>query len=205
MVRGGNFLGLVVDFEQRWIGEPHELELALAGEPELFADVQTNRAQAGVGHLGFVGHEQEQVSGLRARDAIHFYARFVGEALGERCLPGAAILHARKGNALDAERLGEFGEAVEHGARKFLGAVGGGDAQAFDDAAAGDCAVEHAETRSAGRLGHVAQHEVEAQVGFIDAVLIHRFGERHATQGQLHFDAEHFAPQLGDEALHDGL
>src|SRR5262249_55239058 len=80
MVRGGDLA--VLDLEQRRIGEPHELPLALADEAELLADVvDADRAERRVCDLRLVGDEDQRVAGDGARDAIDLGARFVGEAL----------------------------------------------------------------------------------------------------------------------------
>ena len=75
----------------------------------------------------------------RAGDPVDLGARLVGEAL--EALP-RAVLEARP-RRLRAEALREVVEAVEDRARQLVGRAG--HAQALDDAAAGDHALEHAE------------------------------------------------------------
>ena len=86
--------------------------------------------------LGFSATNSSVSPGAGAGDVVDLVARVVGEALGERRLPGAALLDARERDALDAELLREVGQAVEHRARQLV--AGPGHAQALHDAAARD-------------------------------------------------------------------
>jgi hypothetical protein len=140
-------------------------------------------------NLRFVGDEDQRVAGRGPGALVDRGARLVGEAL--EALPHAALLQARP-RGLRAERLREVFQPVEDRARELVGRAG--HAQALDDATRRDDALEHAEAARAALLGHVAQHEVAAQIRLVDAVLLHRLGVRHAAQRQLDLDAEHLAP-----------
>src|SRR5690606_31475346 len=139
VVRGRDLA--VVDLEQRRIGEPHELPLALADQIQLLADVvDADRTEARVRDLRLVGDEDQRVADLRARDAVDLRARLVGEAL--EALPLTTVLHARP-RGLRVERLREVVEAVEDRARQLVRRPG--HAQALDDATALHDRLEHAE------------------------------------------------------------
>ena len=202
VVRRRDLARLVVDLEQRRIGQPHELVLAAADEPEQIADVQADRAHAGVGDLGLVGDEQEQVARAGTGELVQAHARLVGHALGRRAGPAAAVADAHEGHALGAVRLGEVGELVELRAAE---AIAVGHAQALDDAALGDGVVEHAEPGVDAARRQITQREVEPQVGLVDAVLVHRLGVGHAAQRQRDLEAEDVLPQRRDHALDRGL
>jgi hypothetical protein len=80
-------------------------------------------------------------------------------------------------------------------------AIAVGHPQALDDAALGDGVVEHPEPAVAAAGRQIAQGEVEAQVGLVDAVLVHRLGVGHAPQRQRDLDAQDVLPQRRDHAL----
>ena len=190
----------VVELEHREVGHPQECPLGLVEEAHALARHQPQPGQRRVHRRRLVRHEQDQAAFLGAHVGIQLVAQVLGHALADRSRPLAVARHARPRYALGSVRrrlLGQRGVQVLAGERGSVGQV-----QGLDDAAARQHVDEHAELDLVAQdLGKVRKRQVEAQVRLVAAVLVHRFGKRHAPQRQGNRHAEHLLPHLRNVAF----
>ena len=207
VVRGGPDARLLVELEERRVDHPQEApgaaravlgdEAVLLGEVD--AQVRHHRLHGG----GLAELEQDEVVRLRPHGGVDGGAQLGGDGLRERRLgPLAALAHLGAGKALRAHPLHVLLELVDLGPRE---GQRGRHAHRLHDAAGLDHVLQHRHPAPAVLLherGQVGVRHVEAEVGLVVAVLLHRLVERHALEGARDVHPEHLLPQLDDESLH---
>ena len=210
VMRGDVAVVLFVVLVAREVHHPARLE-ALFEEAELgavlVADLRAQRADGVVDDLFAIGTEEEDVTVLRAAALDDRLQRIGRQELDDRALQAFVVqlrhvVDLDPGQTLRAVDGDEGGVVVDFLAREL-----GATRYAQRDDAAILQVGRTAEDLEVDRLhdvGQLGEFELDAQIGFVAAVLAHRFGIRDAREiGQI--DAETLLPQVFDQPLHHVL
>ncbi len=165
---------------------------------EARAEVEPQLGEHGVGHLGIVGDDHQQVA-LRCIEArAELVELRVGEELRDRRAPAVGLAEGPD-EALGAELLGAADQPVELGARQLARAR----VDPLDDAAAVDRAAEDLELGLAQGVGEVDELEPEAGVGAVGAEAADRLVVGQPGQRKLEGPVPEPAEDMGEEPLVD--
>ena len=196
----------LVVLEHREVHHPQRRPAALeqAGLPGEVgvADLQAQRADAVVDHLGLVGAEEQDVAALRAGALQDFGDGGVVQVLHDGRLQAVAplgrVVHLDPGQSLGAVDLDELGVAVDLAAAHLAAAR---HAQRHHTAARrGGRAAEDLEVHVLHHVGELGELEPDAQVGLVGAEAVHGFGIRHHRElTQVH--AQRHLEHVLDHAL----
>ncbi len=107
---------LVVRLHQRPVDDPEQGVAALGDEVELGREVESELGEHGVGDLGLVGDDEQQVALLGAEPLVERAQLLGGEELRRRRAPALALAEGPD-QALGAELLGARDQPVESRAR----------------------------------------------------------------------------------------
>ena len=199
-------LALVVVFKHRKINHPQRLP-ALGEQARLFAedavtDFQAQCADAVVDHLGLVGTKKQDVAVLRASAFEDFSHRRIVNVLDNRALQAFTalghIVDLDPGQAFGTVYLDEFGVGVDFAAADFS-AAGHAQGHHASPRCGGRCA-EDLEVHVTHDIGEFGEFEVDAQIGLVRAVAVHRVGVSHHRE-LAQIGTEHGFENVADHAL----
>jgi len=176
--------------------------VALARDLQAVGHVQAQRAQHGVGHLGLVGSEEQQVAGLDVHGFLQLGVNVVLEELDDGALAGqlrVGVGVGDPGHALRAVLGGEVAQLLHVAAAPVAGALA---VDGLHDAARLDGLGEHAEAAAAHDLGQVDELHAEADVRAVAAETLHGLGVLHALQREGMLDANGLEGFLHDVFHH---
>ena len=198
MVLGSVLLLVLVVAEHGEVHHPQK-RVALAGHVQRIGHVQAQGGQHGVGDLGRIGREQQQVARL------HLHLGLQGRPLlvGEELLDGALLLavggERHPGHALGAVGLGDGGHLLHLAAAPVARALG---VDGLHHAARLGHRREHLEAGVLHNVGNIVQEHAEAHVGTVTAIEAHGVGVLHLLQGEGHIGHAHGRKRLGHDRFH---
>ena len=212
MVHGLPASFVVVVLQQREVDHPAVGQHGRVDETGALADLQAQVGETLVDGRKLVGHNQDQVAhrGAAASDDRSDLGRrqelghLAAQALGRVDTVGARLArHADPDQPLGAVVLDEVGQLVDLAAREGIAA---GEDHTLDRTAARHRALEDGEVALRHHVADVEKLQAEAQVGPVDAVLLHSLGIADDREGQ-RLDLlvrQHHPAQLDEHLLDDG-
>ena len=202
MVGGHIALLLLAVLEQRELGDPEQVVLALVDQALALGDLAAQRAQALPDDGLLVRAEEHDVAGLGVHLGAHNFDHLGGHELVEGGLHVAVGGEGHVGQALGAVGLDELGQRIDllagHG-RQTLGVDG------LHAAALCDGVVEDHEAAVCQLVRQVLQAHLKAGVGLVGAVVLHGVVPGHAGQGKLKLHALDLPEDAGEHALDHGV